>query len=360
MGYARRDMELLVAWWRGTGRLRNGAFALVLLACLACAYPAWRAVQDHRDGLPVTASHPSGFEAQDHFPGAALAYAAAPIASLSSAGLELPAPAPGSTGTVAPPPEPIGNGSTLVDPITTVVPAEPFLLGHASALDRGRALECLTAAIYYEAGNQSDDGERAVAQVVLNRVRHPAFPATVCGVVYQGSEHAGCQFSFACDGSMARATSRDGWARAMRIAADALAGQVFAPVGLATHYHTFAVTPAWNRALVMTDAIGAHFFHRWKGYWGTAAAFHQPWSGREPVPGPHARLPDPISPAQPVPAPAMPVIAAVGTAAVTATISIQPSHTDTGDPLAPTNAATTSLPTSSVLDRWKDSGTPLR
>ncbi|MFX4781967.1 cell wall hydrolase, partial [Acinetobacter baumannii] len=90
-------------------------------------------------------------------------------------------------------------------------------------------------------------GQQAVAQVILNRVRHPAFPATVCGVVYQGSEHAGCQFSFACDGSMARRPEPGLWRRAMAVAASALAGQVYAPVGLATHYHTYAVTPAWNR-----------------------------------------------------------------------------------------------------------------
>ncbi|WP_416365946.1 hypothetical protein [Sphingomonas aerolata] len=64
-----------------------------------------------------------------------------------------------------------------------------------------------------------------------------------------------------------------------------LAGYVYAPVGLATHYHTYAVTPPWSRSLVMTAVVGAHFFHRWKGYWGTAAAFNQHYLGHEPVPG---------------------------------------------------------------------------
>ncbi|WP_416365907.1 cell wall hydrolase [Sphingomonas aerolata] len=78
-----------------------------------------------------------------------------------------------------------------------------------SATDRARALLCLTTAIYYEAASEPDAGQRAVAQVILNRVRHPAFPATVCGVVYQGPHSGGaptaCQFSFACDGATARA-----------------------------------------------------------------------------------------------------------------------------------------------------------
>ena len=78
-----------------------------------------------------------------------------------------------------------------------------------------QALECLASAVYYEAGNQDDDGERAVAQVVLNRVRHPAFPASVCGVVYEGSTRpTGCQFTFTCDGSLYRQPDADGWRRA--------------------------------------------------------------------------------------------------------------------------------------------------
>ncbi|GAA3261575.1 hypothetical protein GCM10020258_24970 [Sphingomonas yabuuchiae] len=141
-------------------------------------------------------------------------------------------------------------------------------------------MQCLTAAIYYEAGGESIDGQRAVAQVVLNRARHPAFPATVCGVVYQGIERAHCQFSFACDGALSRTPAIAGWSRAAQVAAAALSGGVYAPVGLATHYHTFAVAPAWNRAMVMTDMVGAHLFHRWKGYWGTAAAMSRAYAGR--------------------------------------------------------------------------------
>ena len=84
--------------------------------------------------------------------------------------------------------------------------AQPFFAGKVDDATRARALDCLTSAIYYEAGQESTDGQRAVAQVVLNRVRHPAFPASVCGVVYEGSTRAtGCQFTFTCDGSLARA-----------------------------------------------------------------------------------------------------------------------------------------------------------
>ncbi|WP_258042916.1 cell wall hydrolase [Sphingomonas sp. NBWT7] len=284
----------------------------------------------------------------------------APSSSAAPARLPDPAaiasPGGGATGTATLPPIPIGAvpAAALVEaPGGGIIPAAPFTLRGASSLDRARALECLTSAIYYEAASEPDDGQRAVAQVVLNRVRHPAFPATVCGVIYQGSDRAsGCQFSYACDGSMARIPSRSAWARAARNAAAALGGYVFAPVGLATHYHTYAVTPAWNRPLVMTDAIGAHFFHRWKGYWGTASAFHQRYRGNEPVPGPlpKATIPLPaIALARPVPV-APPV---------TAPAQIQPAHQDSGAPIAP-SAASAATAESQILDRWKDSGKPLR
>jgi len=179
------------------------------------------------------------------------------------------APVPGVTGTTALPKMPIFVDASTGDP--GVVAARPFSMTRTSAADRARALFCLTTAIYYEAASEPDAGQRAVAQVILNRVRHPAFPATVCGVVYQGPHSGGaptaCQFSFACDGATAHAPARIAWVRAERNAAMVLAGYVYAPVGLATHYHTYAVTPPWSRSLVMTAVVGAHFFHRWRGYW---------------------------------------------------------------------------------------------
>jgi spore germination cell wall hydrolase CwlJ-like protein len=264
-------------------------------------------------------------------------------------------PAAGTTGTAALPPVPVA-AMPLPTGDTGITAARAFSVAGLGASDRARAIECLTAAIYYEAASEPDDGQRAVAQVVLNRVRHPAFPSTVCGVVYQGSERAGCQFSFACDGAMARVPSRSGWARAARVAGAALGGYVFAPVGLATHYHTYAVTPAWNRTLVMTDAVGAHFFHRWKGYWGTAAAFVQRYRGGEPMPGPHQRIAAPAVVALSAPAPITVAGAAQPAVALPALPSpVQPAHAASGEPVTPA-----ALPESQVLDRWKDSGRPLR
>ncbi|MCB2050486.1 MAG: cell wall hydrolase [Novosphingobium sp.] len=162
-------------------------------------------------------------------------------------------------------------------------PAARPLLAAQTGIDRLRAVDCLTQAIYYEAASESDAGQRAVAQVVLNRVLHPAYPDTVCGVVYQGStRQTGCQFTFTCDGSLARKPSRFGWDRARGVALAALGGAVYAPIGLATHYHTLAVSPYWASSLDKVRTIGAHVFYRWKGAAGRPAAFHASYSGGEP------------------------------------------------------------------------------
>jgi len=129
-----------------------------------------------------------------------------------------------------------------------------------------RSLECLTQAVYYEARNQSADGQRAVAQVVLNRVRHPSYPNNVCGVVFQGSERAtGCQFTFTCDGSMFYGVEPVAWDRAQRIAQSALSGSVYRPVGLALNYHTTSIRPYWAPSLVRQAVIGDHIFYRRPG-----------------------------------------------------------------------------------------------
>ena len=160
--------------------------------------------------------------------------------------------------------------------------AAPFLF-KGSAAAQSQALNCLASAVYYEAGNQVADGERAVAQVVLNRVRHPAFPASVCGVVYEGSTRlTGCQFTFTCDGSLNRRPDADGWRRAIAVATAAMSGSVYAPVGWATHYHADYVVPYWTSTMAKNTVVGAHLFYRWPGGWGQPSAFAKAYGGREP------------------------------------------------------------------------------
>jgi spore germination cell wall hydrolase CwlJ-like protein len=164
--------------------------------------------------------------------------------------------------------------------------AAPFLLRSASISDRVRSVQCLAEAIYYEARSESEEGQRAVAQVVLNRLRSPAYPGSVCGVVYQGPMRAGggCQFTFTCDGSLRIAPSGPGWDQARRIAAAALSGSVYAPVGYATHYHTQQVVPTWAYKLVKANVVGSHSFYRMQGAWGGPSGFSRQYAGREPSP----------------------------------------------------------------------------
>ena len=162
--------------------------------------------------------------------------------------------------------------------------AAAFSLGAAAATDYGRSHECLAMAIYHEAGHEPVEGGRAVAQVVLNRVRHPSYPKTVCGVVFEGAQRkTGCQFTFACDGSLARVPAGAAWRRARAIATDALAGTVYAPVGWATHYHANYVVPYWAASLDKVTTVGAHIFYRWAGRWGQPDAFAARYAGGEPA-----------------------------------------------------------------------------
>jgi hypothetical protein len=150
--------------------------------------------------------------------------------------------------------------------------------------EREKETDCLAEAIYYEAGAEDQLGQRAVAQVVLNRVRHPAFPNSICAVVFQGSERStGCQFTFTCDGSLTRRPWPAAWARVGRIAAAALAGRLEPAVGTATHYHTRSVVPYWAWNLEKIAVVGSHIFYRWPGQWGRRPAFSASYSRPSPA-----------------------------------------------------------------------------
>jgi hypothetical protein len=148
----------------------------------------------------------------------------------------------------------------------------------------GTALKCMTQAVYYEAANEAVQGKRAVAQVVLNRMRHPAYPSSVCGVVYDGANKRVCQFSFTCDGSLLRGPMARQWKESLAVAKAALTGTTEPSVGTATHYHADYVLPRWAYSLGKIDKIGTHIFYRFKGNWGNTGAFSGRWTGREAIP----------------------------------------------------------------------------
>jgi spore germination cell wall hydrolase CwlJ-like protein len=123
---------------------------------------------------------------------------------------------------------------------------------------------CLARAVYFEARSESELGQMAVAKVILNRVKSPQYPNTICGVVYQGTHRRNsCQFSFACDGQPDDVRQPEAWANAKRIAKKALAGdpKVAAKLGGALHYHADYVTPKWARHMRKAIKIGTHIFY---------------------------------------------------------------------------------------------------
>ncbi|MBW8882462.1 MAG: cell wall hydrolase [Asticcacaulis sp.] len=126
--------------------------------------------------------------------------------------------------------------------------------------------DCLTQAVYYEARGEGIDGMRAVAQVILNRVRHPAYPKSICNVVYQGAYmRTSCQFSFVCDGSMGRPLEGWAWRRAKDVANAALGGYVMSTIGTATNFHTTGVHPAWAGTMDRVTQVGNHVFYQFRG-----------------------------------------------------------------------------------------------
>lgn len=127
-----------------------------------------------------------------------------------------------------------------------------------------KAEQCLAEAIYFEARGEPKEGQYAVAQVVMNRVRSGYYPADVCGVVYQNAHRRNaCQFSFACDRIPDRVTNKYAWNVATAIARDVTRNGAWLPeVGDSTHYHATYVRPNWIRDMVKEDKIGRHIFYR--------------------------------------------------------------------------------------------------
>lgn len=160
---------------------------------------------------------------------------------------------------------------------------QPFVLNVENPAEHAQAVACLAQAVYYEAANEPLAGRQAVAQVVVNRVRDPNFPASVCGVVFQGFKRkTGCQFSFVCDGSIYRRPPGEvQWEEAKAVATAALNGYVDPTVGAATHYHADYVKPWWRRSMTEVTQVGQHIFYTWPGEAGEPTALTQTYEGGE-------------------------------------------------------------------------------
>ncbi len=108
----------------------------------------------------------------------------------------------------------------------------------------------LARLISAEARGEPYVGQVAVGAVVLNRVRHPSFPSTVSGVIYQTDA-----FTCVSDGQFNEPIAES----AYRAAQDALGG--WDPSGGAIYYFNPATATSrwiWSRPLIVT--IGNHRF----------------------------------------------------------------------------------------------------
>jgi spore germination cell wall hydrolase CwlJ-like protein len=135
--------------------------------------------------------------------------------------------------------------------------------GESQAEFEARERRCLAIAIYFEARGEPVRGQVAVGQVIMNRVRSPLFPETICGVVYQGQMNPGCQFSFTCDGKTDVPRNDEQWALAQDIAKQITNGELWLPeVGYSTYYHANYVSPGWAGSMSKIDKIGRHIFYK--------------------------------------------------------------------------------------------------
>lgn len=188
----------------------------------------------------------------------ALARASATPATHSPA-TTLPSPAPH-----APAPALASLGGTGRDYGRAVTRQVSVYAGLIVPENMAREQRCLAEAVYFEARSESQEGQAAVAQVVLNRVKSGLYPNSVCGVVYQNSSrYMACQFTFTCEGKSLRITEPAPWRDAVRIAREVYEGTTYLPeVGSSTHYHAQYVRPYWAKKLKKMDTIGQHVFYK--------------------------------------------------------------------------------------------------
>ena len=134
-------------------------------------------------------------------------------------------------------------------------------------------LDCLAQNIYFEAKSESQAGQIAVGQVVLNRVDSPKYPNTICEVIRQGPTYNWtedfpvrhkCQFSWYCDGKSDKIRNQDAWYQAKSIASALISMRDMVPniVEDATHYHAHYVNPHWASKLEKVTRIDSHIFYR--------------------------------------------------------------------------------------------------
>ena len=162
----------------------------------------------------------------------------------------------------------LAASSVLAKIVPPVRPADPHpnIASLLTTAELDKEQRCLAEAVYFEARSEPEQGQAAVAQVVLNRLKSEYYPKTICEVVYQNQERfLGCEFTFTCEGKSLVVTEPESWSVAVRLARQVMEGAIYNPdVGDSTHYHADYVRPYWAKALEKRDVIGRHIFYSLK------------------------------------------------------------------------------------------------
>lgn len=145
--------------------------------------------------------------------------------------------------------------------VTALAPLVPTEVESAPLSANPEQKHCIAQTVYHEARGETEDAQRAVAAVVLNRVADPDFPDTPCDVIRQGGESPPCQFSWWCDGRSDEPTDTDSWRKALRIADEMIRNPDLDPTDGATYFHHVNVSPAWGKVFAHVATIGDHAFY---------------------------------------------------------------------------------------------------
>ena len=157
---------------------------------------------------------------------------------------------------------------TLASPYSEASGDDPRImdvtrLAAMAEVSGGDEWRCLTEALYFEARGEPVEGQYAVAEVILNRVDHPNYPNSICGVINQGTgRQFACQFTYTCDGRPEDVDDTGAWGRLGQIARIMIDGAPRDLTAGATHYHADWVDPQWAQLYPRTADIGIHYFYR--------------------------------------------------------------------------------------------------
>ena len=119
--------------------------------------------------------------------------------------------------------------------------------------------DCLAKNIYHEAGVESRDGQYAVAQVTLNRLRSGRWGNSICSVVYSPS-----QFSWTMDRKLRQEKPQGPlWESSQAVARGVLdKGYRVPQLENAIHYHADYVKPYWAKSVRKIQQVGQHIFYK--------------------------------------------------------------------------------------------------